>query len=92
MSLDARVVAAAPGGGTPTGTVVFLTGRRKLGSAVLAGGEAAVKVRPGLIHQGGVQAQYRGDARFLPSVSPRVKITGKVTAAMARPSFRQGHR
>jgi autotransporter-associated beta strand protein len=91
VSLNDSVLAAWPGGGIPAGPVSFFVGIRNLGTVNLSGGIAELSVRSKLVMSKQVSAQYTGDARFLSSVSPKVKITRKsiTAAAMARPFFRR---
>jgi autotransporter-associated beta strand protein len=95
VDLDAGVLAVAPGGGTPTGTVSFFSGRRKLGSAALRGGKAVLALRPARLLNTSVRVQYTGDANFHSSVSSPVLVTQRTKTAMARPFFafaRSAHR
>ncbi len=102
VALDAAVLAVSPGSGLPTGVVTFFQGQRRLGKAMLNGGTAELAVKPGLVlKQGGtaglavkpglvlkkvVTVSYSGDANFLSSVSPKVRITKQSITATARPS------
>ncbi|HET9094093.1 MAG TPA: Ig-like domain-containing protein [Solirubrobacteraceae bacterium] len=63
-ALSATVLASAPGGGTPTGTVVFTVAGRTLGSAPLVNGVAtlAYAVPPNVTEQ--ILATYPGDADY----------------------------
>ncbi len=45
LTFTATVLAAAPGGGTPTGTVTFYNGKKKLGTVTLVDGVAALATR-----------------------------------------------
>ena len=87
VELDADVLAASPGGGTPTGPVVFFSGSRKIGSVNLTGGGAVLTLNASRVLNTKVKAQYNGDTNFLASVSPQVNVTKKGLKTMARPFF-----
>jgi len=64
-----RVSPQSPGGGTPTGQVRLMSGKKTLGSASLVSGTATIAIK---FTQGGQQvvtAAYGGDTRFLASTS-----------------------
>ena len=44
FSLTAEVSSVSPGGGVPTGSVTFMMKNKRLGQAVLTGGQATVTV------------------------------------------------
>src|SRR5262249_30871045 len=91
VSLNDSVLAPWPGGGIPAGPVSFFVGTRNLGTVNLSGGTAVLSFRSKLVMSKQVNAKSAGDARFLSSVSPKVKVTRKsiTAAAMARPFFRR---
>ena len=80
VTFTATVGAAAPGAGTPTGTLTFLDGATVLGTATLDGGGHASLTRSDLtlgVHA--ITARYGGDAGFLASASaPKVETITKV--------------
>ena len=80
VTFTATVGAAAPGAGTPTGTLTFLEGATVLGTATLDGGGHASLTRSDLtlgVHA--ITARYGGDAGFLASASaPKVETITKV--------------
>jgi Tol biopolymer transport system component len=67
VTFTARVLAAAPGAGVPTGTVAFSNGATLLGRGVLVNGEA--RLTTGGLGAGTktISAQYEGDASFVVS-------------------------
>jgi hypothetical protein len=67
VTFMARVLAAAPGAGMPTGTVAFSNGTTLLGRGVLVNGEA--RLTTGGLGAGTktISAQYEGDASFVVS-------------------------
>jgi hypothetical protein len=74
--LNVNIVPAAPGGGSPTGTVTFLEGNTVIGTAQVSGGQASLflenRLGPG---QHTVTAVYSGDDDFLGSTSAAVTFT-----------------
>jgi uncharacterized protein (TIGR03118 family) len=75
-------VAAGPGNlGTPTGTVTFFDGANRLGTSPLVDGQAIVNVILSGLGVHAINAQYSGDANFLPS-SDRIplQVSGIATA------------
>lgn len=74
-------VAAGPGNpGTPTGTVTFLDGSIRLGTAPLTNGSATLDATFTDVGIHAIAAQYSGDGVFLPS-SERIplQVTGPAT-------------
>ena len=74
-------VAAGPGNpGTPTGTVTFLDGSLRLGTAPLTNGSATLDATFTDVGIHAIAAQYSGDGVFLPS-SERIplQVTGLAT-------------
>src|SRR5215469_10842345 len=61
-TLTATVTAAAPGAGTPTGTVQFLKGATPLGATTLSGGTATLSVTATTPYS--FTAVYSGDTNF----------------------------
>jgi len=70
-TLTATVAAVAPGAGTPTGTISFLSGKTSLGVAPVSGGAAMLSLSN---FSGTVTAAYGGDKNFNGSVSPGVTV------------------
>src|SRR5262249_4037833 len=91
MNLNASVLVISPGGGIPTRPVTFFVRPRKLGPVSLGGGTAVLSVRAQLVMNKVVTAQYAGNANYLSSISPKVKITRSSTAAVARPFLSFAH-
>ena len=70
MVLSASVSVAAPGSGTPTGTVRFFDGTTLLGSAPVSGGTTAMLFTPAArLGNRTLTAVYSGDGTFFPSTS-----------------------
>jgi hypothetical protein len=74
-ALTATVSAAAPGGGTPSGSVVFSVGGRVLGTSTLAGGVAtlAYSVPPNVTEA--ILASFQGSSDYTTS-SATVTVNG----------------
>lgn len=82
-ALRAMVTAAAPGAGTPTGTVRFLVDGVEVGTAALDG--AGTAELPYALPAGsvaGVAAAYAGDANFLPSSGSTSRQDPSITATV----------
>ncbi len=70
-------VAPVSGGGTPTGTVVYLDGATQIGTATLSSGVATFNYNPSSLAAGTYQisAVYTGDITFAGSTSPVETLT-----------------
>jgi hypothetical protein len=91
VTFQATVSAAAPGAGTPTGTVTFTDGAATLGTGTLSGGTASLTVPSLSRGTHAIAAAYDGDADFQGSTgnlsggqvvpaSPPVAGAGKAVA------------
>lgn len=69
VTFTATIGAAAPGSGTPTGTVTFKDGTTTLGTATLAGGAATFTTSALAVGSHSITAVYGGDANFGASTS-----------------------
>jgi uncharacterized repeat protein (TIGR01451 family) len=69
VAFTATVSAAAPGAGTPTGTVLFQDGSASLGTANLLNGQASVTLSMLGVGPHSVTAVYSGDGNFTASTS-----------------------
>ena len=69
VTFTATVLAAAPGSGTPAGTVTFRNGAATLGTANLVNGRAVLTVSNLPFGRHGLTAVYNGEARFTASTS-----------------------
>ncbi len=81
LGVQVTVDAFSPGGGIPTGTVVFQVGQSNVASLTLdaqATGTAPGFLPPGLYQ---LTAQYLGDANFLPSTSQQFPVLVKAPTA-----------
>jgi hypothetical protein len=85
--LTAQVGAAAPGSGTPTGTVqYFVKGRsRPIATLTLHQGAAILTVKPALALNKAISIRYGGDSHFEASTSPKLTLTKRGLTTMARP-------
>lgn len=74
-------VAAGPGNlGTPTGTVTFLDGTRRLGTAAVVAGSVTLDTTFTVSGIHTITAQYSGDSAFLPSSAQiPLQVTGLLT-------------
>jgi Bacterial Ig-like domain (group 3)/Right handed beta helix region len=80
VTFTAKVKAAAPGSGTPTGAVTFFDGTTTLGTGTLSGGVATYTTTAFQLNLGKDQpitAMYGGDANFTTSTSAVLKQTVK---------------
>ena len=75
VTFTATVSAAAPGSGTPTGTVVFYDGSTAIDTTTLSGGSASYTTSSLAIGGHSITAQYLGDPNFTGSTSPAVTQT-----------------
>ena len=97
VTFTATVVAAAPGVGTPTGTVTFKDGGTSLGTGTLTGGVATFATTTALsLGPHSITASYGGDTNFLISSSSattqtvgQAATTGTVVSSVASPVFGQ---
>ena len=70
VTFTVTVTAAAPGSGTPTGSVTFLDGSTTLDTATLSGGKATFKTSALAVGTQSITVLYGGDANFTTSTSP----------------------
>ncbi len=75
VTFTATVSPTAPGGGTPTGTVIFMDGSTVLGSPILSGGVATYTTSSLPVSNDKVKVVYGGDSNFTGSVSSIVTQT-----------------
>jgi hypothetical protein len=75
VTFTATVSAAAPGSGTPTGTVTFLDGATTLGTASLSGGNATLATSSLSVGNHTIAVSYGGDANFNSSASATITQT-----------------
>jgi hypothetical protein len=76
VTFTALVSAAAPGSGTPTGTVTFMEGSTALGAATLnASGKATLKTSSLPAGSDSITVVYSGDTNFVTSTSPVLSQT-----------------
>ena len=75
VTLTATVTAAAPGSGTPTGTVTFSDAAGTIGTATLSGGTATLNTTSLPLGADSVTAAYNGGSAFSGSTSSAVTVT-----------------
>ena len=75
VTFTATVTAAAPGSGTPTGSVTFMDGSTALGSATLGSGKASFKTTSLAVGSQAITAVYGGDGNFTTSTSTALTQT-----------------
>ena len=75
VTFTATVSAAAPGSGTPTGSVTFMDGSTALGSATLSSGKASFKTSSMAVGSQSITADYSGDGNFTTSTSTSLAQT-----------------
>src|SRR5262249_27893168 len=69
VTFTAVVSAVSPAPGTPTGTVTFLDGKKKLGTATLSAGTATFAISSLSAGTHTITASYGGDANFISSAT-----------------------
>jgi hypothetical protein len=80
VTYTATVSAAAPGSGTPTGTVTFIAGKFTLGTAPLDGSGVATLVSSGApLGVSTISAVYSGDTNFLTSTGTTTQTVNAAT-------------
>jgi hypothetical protein len=75
VTLTARVKAASPGAGTPTGTVRFYDGTMLLGSVPLVNGVAVLKTTALSVGGNAITVVYGGDSNFQGTTSAALALT-----------------
>ena len=75
VTFTAKVVASAPGTGTPTGTVTFMDGTTTLGTGSLSGGQASFSISSLSHGTHQITAVYGGSSGFATSTSNVVSQT-----------------
>ncbi len=88
LTLKATVTAAAPGSGTPTGTVTFYNGKKSLGTATLSGGVATLTTKKLTLGNHTIKVIYHGDADFTGNTSPGLRESIKKAAKSKKPKAR----
>ncbi len=81
VTIKANVAAIAPGGGTPTGTVVFSSDGNVVGAGALSGGQASTVVSDLPAGPHSLTASYSGDAAY--GASDAAAISQTVIAGAA---------
>jgi hypothetical protein len=77
VTFTVTVRAAAPGSGTPTGSVAFMNGSTVIGTGVLSAGKARFTTSVLLVGKHSIKAVYGGDAGFKTSISSVLSQTVK---------------
>jgi hypothetical protein len=85
LNLTAEVEPLAPGGGVPTGTVSFMMKKKRLGTAILSGGQATLAVKPGSVLNKSISIIYSGASEFRPASLTTTKLTSPSLAAVPHP-------
>jgi len=76
----ANVIPAAPGGGTPGGSVKFMNGKKVLGTVTLRGGEATLTTKKLTLGSSTITVVYNGNSDFKASTSSGLKQVVKKPA------------
>ncbi len=83
VTLTAQVAPVSPGMGTPTGSVAFMDGTAKLGTAPLISSAATFSTTALALGTHSITAVYSGDADFIASTtSPRQQLVGGTATAL----------
>ena len=84
VTFTAQVAAAAPGTGTPTGSVAFMDGTTELGDTDLSAGSAVFSTSALTLGTHSITAVYSGDADFFASTSSSSQqLVGGTTTALS---------
>ena len=75
VTFTARVTAASPGSGTPTGTVTFYDGSTNLGSGTLSTGTATFSTTFFVLGSHSISVVYSGDTNFTTNTSSALSQT-----------------
>ncbi len=75
VTFTTTVTAAAPGSGTPTGSVTLMDGSITLGTAHLSGGRATIKTSSLAVGSQSITVFYSGDGNFTSSTSAALTQT-----------------
>ena len=90
VTFSATVSAAAPGAGTPTGTVTFYDGATNLGGVMLSAGSATLSTSALAVGSNLITAVYGGGANFVTSSSSTTNLmvsqASTTTSLSATPS------
>ncbi len=83
VTFTATVSAAAPGAGTPTGTVTFRNGATDLGEITLVGGSASIDIDNLAAGAHTITAEYSGDGSFTGSIGTVLHEVGKTSSSIS---------
>ena len=75
VTFTATIAAAAPGSGTPTGTVTFYDGTTAIGTGTLSDGSASYTTSALAVAGHSITIQYGGDTNFIGSASTAITQT-----------------
>ncbi len=75
VTFTATVTAAAPGGGTPAGQVIFYDGATAIDTETLVNGSASYSTSGLTVRGHAITVQYQGNTDYAPSTSPGVTQT-----------------
>jgi hypothetical protein len=87
VTLTADVLATAPGSGTPTGTVTFDNGKKKLGNVTLSDGVAALQTKKLTKGAHMVTVVYHGDSDFTGNTSTGLREVIRKPAKPKKPKI-----
>jgi hypothetical protein len=73
VTITVTVIPFAPGASTPTGTVVFKEGKKKLLTAILVNGKASLSTKKLALGANKINVVYSGNAGFTGSSSAVLK-------------------
>ncbi|HEY1714618.1 MAG TPA: Ig-like domain repeat protein [Solirubrobacteraceae bacterium] len=83
VTFTASIAALAPGAGTPTGTVTFFSGSKRIGTASVASGRASVTSSKLSVGRHRITAGYSGDQNFEASDGSLNGTSQRITAPAA---------
>src|SRR5262249_9019841 len=83
VTFTATVTAAAPGSGTPTGTVIFQVGSTLLATVPLSSGSASFSPSTLSLGNHPITASYGGDSNFTASSGSTTESVGHYTTTTA---------
>jgi Bacterial Ig-like domain (group 3) len=85
VTFTATVAAAAPGSGTPTGSVTFYDGKTKLGTVQLTNGSATLTKSTLPVGTDEIKVVYSGDTNFKSSHGVLDQVVGQLAPDVATP-------
>jgi hypothetical protein len=80
--LTAKILPVAPGAGTPTGVVTFMSGKNRLGSKALRGGQATFTLSSKSLRNKALTVVYSGDSDFRSATLSLPRLTTRLASQL----------